>query len=246
MPHSDVKLVVPNGRIKLTLPLRNRFVATVNDRSYFSKGHDITLTGLLDLPLILNTNTRAASGAIGLELSPMGAHRFFPFALSEIRNKIFPLSEVLGADVHHLEERIVNAATVPEKINILQQFLIQQLHATEPDLVFEYCVEQIERAKGKISVAWLEEKTGYSSRWLHMKFSNKLGISAKNFASIIRFKQYYQAVANKSEAEFMQHQLFEYYYDQSHFSKDFRRFTGFPYRGFSSIDNEFGKSFYSE
>jgi hypothetical protein len=245
MPHNDVKLVVPNGRIKLTVPLKNSFVATLNNHSYFSKGHDITLTGLTDLPLILNTNTKAASGAIGIELSPIGAHRFFPFALHEIKNKIFPLSEVLGGSIHRLEERISNVTTVSEKIEVLQKFLIQQLQTRESDLIFEYCVEQIERAKGKISIAWLEEKTGYSSRWLNMKFKNKLGISPKSFASIIRFKQYYQAVANKSEAAFMQNQLFEYYYDQSHFSKDFRRFTGLPYRGFSSINNEFGKSFYT-
>jgi hypothetical protein len=246
MPYNDVKLVVPNGRIKLTVPLKNSFIATVNKKSYFSKGNDITLTGLLDIPLILNTNTTAACGAIGIELNPVGAYRFFPFPLNEIRNKIFPLSEVLGNIINRLEDRISNAITIPEKIAELQQFLIQQLHTNEADLIFEFCVEQIEKTKGKITIKFLEEKTGYSSRWLNMKFTGKLGISPKNLASITRFKQYYQAVANQSEAHFMQNELHEYYYDQSHFSKDFRRFTGLPYRGFSSVNNQFGKIFYSE
>ena len=87
---------------------------------------------------------------------------------------------------------------------LLQQFLLKQFMLQEQDSIFEYCVAKITSSKGKITIKELEKKTGYSSRWLHMKFAGKLGISQKNLATIIRFNQYYNAVANNREMDFMQ------------------------------------------
>ena len=54
MPADDMKLVVPNGNIKLTLSYANGVVADLNGKSYASKEHDITITGLIDVPVILD------------------------------------------------------------------------------------------------------------------------------------------------------------------------------------------------
>ena len=50
MPVDDMKLVVPNGNIKLTVSYQNGIVAAVNGKTFSSKEHDITLTGLVDVP----------------------------------------------------------------------------------------------------------------------------------------------------------------------------------------------------
>jgi hypothetical protein len=75
---------------------------------------------------------------------------------------------------------------------LLKQFLRQS-----EDSIFEYCVEKIKLSEGKITLKELEKKTGHSSRWMNMKFTEKLGISPKNLASIIRFKQYYETLCGK-------------------------------------------------
>ena len=79
-----------------------------------------------------------------------------------------------------------------------------------------------------------------------MKFTDKLGISPKNLSTIIRFKQYYNAVANNAELSFMKNDFYDLYYDQSHFMKEFKRFTGLSYSGFENTTNDFGKLFYKE
>ena len=63
-------------------------------------------------------------------------------------------------------------------------------------------------------------------------------------AEIIRFKQYYQALVNKDESSFMKNEFYDYYYDQSHFIKDFKRFTGLTYTGFENKTNNFGILYY--
>ena len=76
--------------------------------------------------------------------------------------------------------------------------------------------------------------------------AEKLGISPKNLATVVRFKQYYNAVAHNNELSFMKNDFYDLYYDQSHFMKEFRRFTGLSYSGFENKTNDFGKLFYKE
>jgi AraC-like DNA-binding protein len=246
MPVDDLKLVVPNGHIKLSIAFRNGIVAAMNGKSFTSKEQNISLTGLADVPVILDVEKDVATGTIVVEFNPQGAYRFFQISLSDIQNQIAPLTDILGTVAKQLEEQISNVQSVDGKVNLLQQFLLKQFTLQVEDSIFEYCVAKITSSKGKMTIKELEKKTGYSSRWLNMKFVDKLGISPKNLSTIIRFNQYYNAVANNNEIDFMQNAFYDYYYDQSHFAKEFKRFTGVSHSGFEKTTNDFGKLFYKD
>src|SRR6187397_649929 len=79
MPVADMKLVVPNGNIKLTVSYQNGIVASINGKTFSSKEHDITLTGLVDVPVILDVDEDTLTETIGIEFNPQGAYRFFHF-----------------------------------------------------------------------------------------------------------------------------------------------------------------------
>jgi len=246
MPVDDMKLVVPNGNIKLTISFQNGIVAAINGKLFSSKEHDITLTGLVDVPVILDVDGDVMTETIGIEFSPKGTYRFFHFTLNEIQNQIYSLSDVLGNLGKQLVELINNATTAQQKIVLLQQFLLKQLLLYNEDLIFEYCIDKITDSKGRITIKELEKKTGYSSRWLNMKFKEKLGVSPKNLSSIIRFKECYKACLDGNEKSFFKNDFYELYYDQSHFIKDFKRFVGLSPTKFEKQINNFGKSYYRE
>jgi AraC-like DNA-binding protein len=246
MPVDDMKLVVPNGNIKLTVSYQNGIVAAINGKTFASKEHDVTLTGLIDVPVILDAEEDIATETIGIEFNPQGAYQFFHFALGEIQNQIYSLTDLMQNIGKQLVEEINNTTSVQQKIIVLQQFLLKQLSLRNKDLIFEYCIEKITASKGRITVKELEKKTGYSSRWLNMKFNEKLGVSPKNLSSIIRFKQYYQSLISGNEKSFFKKDFYEFYYDQSHFIKDFKRFTGLPPAKLEKQTNNFGESYYRE
>src|SRR5689334_9626685 len=79
MPVDDMKLVVPNGNIKLTISYRNGIVAAINGESFASKEQDITLTGLVDVPVILDVDEDTNTETIGIEFNPQSVYRFFHF-----------------------------------------------------------------------------------------------------------------------------------------------------------------------
>jgi AraC-like DNA-binding protein len=194
--------------------------------------------------VVLDVDEDVATETIGIEFNPQGAYRFFHFTLNEIQNQIYSLHDLLGSAGRHLIEQINNSSTLPQKIIVLQQFLLRQLSLRNEDLVFDYCIKKINDSKGRITVKELERKSGYSSRWLNMKFNDKLGVSPKNLSSIIRFKQYFQALINENQKSFLKNDFYELYYDQSHFIKDFKRFTGLSPGKFEKQINDFGERYY--
>lgn len=246
VPTEDMKLVVPNGLIKLVIPFKNGLCGRFHNWSHFSKENSMTLIGVSDMPAIVETENDSPSGTIGVEFSPLGAYRFFSIPLGEIKNKIYPLTDVLGSAAKEIEEHISNTEAIIEKINILQYFLIRQLNLSGKDMIFDHCIQKIIHNTGRVFVHELEKETGYSSRWLNTKFNDKIGVSPKNLSSIIRFQQFYKTWANSNEKAFFKKSFYDYYYDQSHFIKDFKRFTGYSPTKFAMNENEFGRIFYKE
>lgn len=246
LPEDDMKLVVPNGRAKLLIPFRNGLSGKYKDWYLLSKEASINLIGISDSPAIVDVEVDAPHGNIGIEFSPIGAYRFFQLRQSELKNKIFPLTDIFGKSAQVVNERIANAETVSEKIQIIQSYLLNLLSQSEPDLILDYCLRQIENSKGLVTVIELEKKTGYSSRWLYEKFMEKVGLSPKSLSSVTRFMQFYEASAKNPTADFFKENIYRYFYDQAHFIKDFKRFTGLSPSAFIKTDNEFGHIFYKD
>lgn len=246
MPDDDMKLIVPNGMAKLTIPFRNG-VSGRNKESYnLSKESQITLIGISDIPAVVEIEHDAPSGSIGIEFFPWGTYRIFHTRQSELKNKILLLEDILGKTAREIQEMIANVESIPGKVDLIQKYLVRQLSKTQDDPILDYCLLQIIQSNGKISVADLEAKTGYSSRWLYEKFIDKVGLSAKSLSSIVRFMQFYGQWARKPDYAFTKEFMYRHFYDQAHFIKEFKRFTGHAPLRFSKSENEFGRIFYRE
>lgn len=244
LPVDDLKLIVPNACVKLVFPFKNSITADFNGSTFHSKESKITLIGLSDLPSMVDIGEDKPSGNITVEFSPLGAYRFLSLRFSEIKNTIYLLEDVLGQQCLQLEDRLQQARTVEDRLKLIQNFLLQTFITNQADTVFEYCVRRLMQDKGRTLITDLERSTGYTSRWLNAKFNDKIGTSAKNLASIIRFQQYYQAVNSNREAFFFEREFYQYYYDQSHFIKDIKRFTGFAPKQLLQQSNDYDRFFY--
>jgi AraC-like DNA-binding protein len=243
MPIDEMKLVVPNGNLKLTISYKSGVVASINDKNFFSREHQITLTGLIDVPVILDTENDIETETLGTEFKPQGVYRFFHFNLNEIKNQIYSLEDLIGKTGKELAEQIANTFSVQQKLIIIQQFLLNQLSVHSEDEIFEYCVEKIKASNGQITIQELEKNTGYSSRWLNMKFNDKLGVSPKNLSSIIRFNSFYQSYILGIDESLFKNDYYHLFYDQSHFIKNFKRFTGLTPSKIEKQKNEFSKNY---
>ncbi len=245
LPTLDRKLIVPNANLKLTFTYRNGIVANIAGVPFVQHENELSLTGLIDSPVILDPQEDRQTGTIIMEFNPLGAYRLFHLSFAEIKNKIVEISDLVGSSAAEIRSRLAEARTLNLRLQCLQEFLLNLLEKTSSDPIFDYCINRIVDAKGLISVVKLEKETGYSSRWLHNKFSEHLGAGPKNLSEIIRFKQVYQVYSASVELKILKEHLYHYYYDQSHFLKAFKRFTGFNPTELQNSMNELATKHYT-
>ena len=240
----DMMLVAPNGLIRLVIPCKNSFSLRNNEWPQVSREDKMVLIGICDLPLFVDFIKDEPSAMIGVEFSPLGAYHFFHLRQSEIKNHAYLLTDILDKSYLQIEEQIANARDINLKVKLLKQFLYDLFLKNDSDLIFEYCVNKITHSEGNVSIKQLANETGYSSRWLNVKFDERLGISPKSLCSILRFHYFYSAMIKKDERVLKSKTFFDLYYDQSHFIKDFKRFTGLTPTQFVSMNNNFCRLFY--
>lgn len=245
-PSEDLKLIVPNACPKLVIPFRNGLIGTSAQWEHVTKEFKTTFIGISDIPAKVDYLHNGPAGNITVEFSPLGAYRFFDLNWGDVKNSIYNYSDIHQKIAEELEDRLMHEPDLKQKVNIVQRFLLSWVGSRSEDPVFEYCIREISRSKGRINMKILEDDTGYSARWLNMKFHERLGISPKNLASIVRFQQYYRSLITQAEAFFLEKEFYHYFYDQSHFIKDFKRFTGHSPVLFSKANNDYDHFFYKE
>lgn len=246
IPYEDMRLIVPNGQAKLVIPYNNGLISNMNDRHTLAKDLAVTLIGVADIPAIINAQSESKIGTIGVEFNAKGAYRFFHLPFHEIANQVYQADDVIGKEATELQRRVANADTVSARVIVIQDFLLYKLSQSKEDQILDYCIDQMTSSNGLINIEELAKKTGYTRRYLSMKFNDKVGLSPKTLGSIYRFQHFYKLWAQNKTQHFFEKEFYNYYYDQSHFIKDFKRFTNMPPTRFAKVENELGRIFYKD
>lgn len=243
LPQDDMRMLVPDGRLLLLIPYGNGIIGKMGGRDHLVKENSMSLVGVTDLPSVVDGQYAGALNIIGVDFTPGGAYRFFHWRMKDIKYKVTSLADIIGQAVHEIEERIAVAINSRQKVQVVQDFLWNLFLRKSTDPVFEYCIQTINASKGAITIKQLEQDTGYSSRWLNRKFEDCLGISPKSYSSIARFQFYYQSLLSNASRILKHKEFYDHYYDESHFIREFKRFTGMPPAKLETAINNFGKLF---
>lgn len=245
LAEEERQIIAPNGSVKLMLYYEGHLAGRVGEHACLVPQHRIIVVGISDCPIIAEFERGKPFGCISIELNPAATYRLLAIPQHELRNVIVPLGEIIGTTAaRSLEERMYLASNPAHKAVLLQEYLTGVLTRTERDETFEQGAAAILNAHGLISMATLSLETGRSDRWLRAKFAERLGISPKTFASIVRFQTCFQALLQDKNG-FLQGKHFnDRYYDQAHFIKEFKRFTGHSPARYTALQNEVGESIY--
>lgn len=243
LPENDSRMIVPNGTAKMIIPLRNSLVTGSTLNEVEAKEEKIHITGLWDKPTIIKSEARFTS-TIGISLTTTGASQLLPFPMKELKNTVFSFDEIFGNYGKQIQEQLANTESVEQKLDLIQTTIGQLAKQTNnKNQIVTYCVREIKKANGLIKIKELEKKTGYTKRHLDMLFNDNIGLSPKLLSDITRFNMFYNSWAKHNELNFYKGLLYEYYYDQSHFIKEFKRFSGYTPKQIDKISNDFGKLF---
>jgi len=236
-------LIVPNARPKIILSVKNAISTTGGGKTDTCTENGIYFIGIRDTPVTLST-APGDSVSLGIELTTQGAYRFLHTPMSEVANSAYSFGDLYGKAGRDLVEKAANEKGAYQKALAVQAFLLGQLaRGKSSDHIVDYCVQMISSLHGLSTIKELERKTGYSKRYLDLLFKKHLGISPKTFATIVRFQRFYRSWADHAHSRPGEFNLYDLYYDQSHFIKEFKRYTGHTPMQLAHFNNDFGRNF---
>jgi AraC-like DNA-binding protein len=153
-----------------------------------------------------------------------GASVFFKQPVYELVEESISLDDFIShEEAARVEEELAEAHNHPQRILAIEKFLLSRL-VPKQDLLVMAAVQQMYKAKGTLRMHELTDSLPLSTDAFEKRFRKVMGTSPKQFASILRLQSIVRQ--KRPDQSIAQVALDAGYFDQSHFHKEFKLFTG--------------------
>lgn len=226
--------IVPDGCIKMIFHYADQY------QHYNENGESILLPkafviGQLTKPY--EVKPIGETGTFFVCFHPNGFLPFTPFPIKEMENTAITLEQLFGEDGKKIGIHVLNANSTEKRISLIETFLLNRLKSIETvDSVVKSTVETILTANGQLSINELSEKNNINRRQLVRKFSSTIGLSPKQLSKTIRLQAALKTLMSKTNESLTNLAYENEYYDQAHFIKEFKEFTGLTPKEFYGDD----------
>ena len=213
--------VLPDACVEIFLNYTCSPVAIIDRQLYKRSIVSFRMNRYVDVQM------RKGSGCVAVCFYPGMAAHFFKFPMGELANTTTALSELWNEQAEELEDQLAQCCSSLMRVNILQHFLIAQLSKSKRDTIVGQCLRQIQYTHERLSVGQVNNYSGLSQRQLSRKFQQELGMSPKEYLRVSRFICSLKHLNNYPLSSLTEVAHQSGYYDQAHFIRDYREFTGY-------------------
>lgn len=225
-PGGTSTVLFPSGYIELAINISSGKLTTKFDNRDVDMP-DIEVLGQLTAPTPINVKTSIS--LLVTRFYPETSLLFFPGSAQHFTNQSIDLSDILNDDAIRLYQALQNVESLSGKIQTVEAFLLNRL-VTDPatirkiKLVQDVCFRMASEPHTYNSEN-LAADYGFSERYLQKLFTQYTGLTPKLFFNIQRFNKALPLLRDGDTS--LTSVAYECgYYDQSHFIKHFRTFTG--------------------
>ena len=219
--HEITNRVLPNTSLAIAFRFKGQNSYIIDDKSYTLP--TTTISGLRKSVRLINYSPNTST--IIVLFKETGATAFFKEPLYELFEESVSLNNFIASPkISILEEQLSDAANNIQRIAIIEEFLRSLLCNPKPDSLVIAATAKIRYTKGNIRIKELADILYISQDALEKRFRKAVGTTPKQFSSIIKLNSIVRnGYQNQSMLDIA---IDSGYYDQPHFNKDFKLFTG--------------------
>jgi AraC-like DNA-binding protein len=216
--------IVPDGCMEMIIHCGDLYRQFKDDGNSFIQPRSFVF-GQLTQPLeIVPTGV---TEIMAVRFHPDGFIPFCTMPIAAMENRPVSLTELYEQEGDTLAHTVIAASTFQNRIAILEDFLVQRLKDTKTiDTITAASVDALLTLKGQLSVDQMAEQQTISRRQLERRFATTVGLSPKQLSKIIRLQHTLKNMEKNPSNNLASLAVENGYFDQAHFIKDFREFTG--------------------
>jgi AraC-like DNA-binding protein len=159
-------------------------------------------------------------------------HTFSGFArvpMNELNDKAIPLDTIFSGSFIDFVGNCLSDNGVEDLLKGVDHYLIKKLQPSshpDKDKLVDYAVRHISTHKDHACLDSLVRECTISNRYLQKLFLERVGFSPNFFKRIIRFQNALRYLVDGQADSYTALAYLAGYYDQPHFIRDFKEFTG--------------------
>jgi AraC-like DNA-binding protein len=173
------------------------------------------------------TESMGSQLGIQVDVTPITGYLLLGHDVSDLTNHSIGLSQVFGVEGRDLRERLLEEPDWGARFRIIDTFIARRLAKAKPaSPAVAWAWKRLRETNGAATVNELANSVGWSRKHLAARFREQIGLAPKTVGRIVRFQGVVQALREGVELGWSDLAYRSGYYDQAHFNRDFREYTG--------------------
>lgn len=165
------------------------------------------------------------SGMIGIKLHPTAFYQLFQIDVSSLTDRVLPLDRIMGEISKGLHPAQAKEMSITNRVMLAEGWMKDQLQNLQPQPKIDQCIASIFESHGMTDMEQLAKDVELSTRQMERLFKKVVGLTPKFYCRIIRFNYIFE-IMKEHKNSWIRTALQSGYFDQSHFIKNFKEFTG--------------------
>jgi AraC-like DNA-binding protein len=217
--------IIPDGCIEIAFLLGDDIKRYTSETDFILQPRAMVLGQINDAFYIEPTGYVKT---FAIRFYPYGFANFVKVPIETLANKETPIQFLFEEDrSKELEQAIADAADTKERIIIAEKFLLQTLnHKSSIDTLVKSTIDILFTTKGSAAIHTILKENPSQRRQLERNFLKQIGISPKQLGKVIRLQAALKELLAGGNESLSSVAYENQYYDQAHFIRDFKEFTG--------------------
>ncbi len=164
---------------------------------------------------------------VGVHFKPWGISPFINMPATELRDRWVPVDVVWRRSLDRIRNHVGEIASAGETLRVMEEELRLRLaEAPSRGLVLvQHTGGRLETSHGAVPVGVLTNAAGVGGNHLATQFKAHVGVTPKRVARIYRFARLILSVDARRPVDWSDLAHTAGYFDQAHFSREFKDFT---------------------
>ncbi|MAU70714.1 MAG: AraC family transcriptional regulator [Pseudozobellia sp.] len=217
--------IVPDGCIEMAFILGDDIKRYTSENEFIFQPRAMVLGQTIE-PFYIEPTGFVNTFAV--RFYPYGFANFVSEPISNLVNKETPINQLFRAEnTDDLEQKIIKSQNTRQRISIIEKFLLDRLNDENIiNKIVKNTVDSLLSTNGSASINSILKEDLSKRRQLERNFKKQIGLSPKQLGKVIRLQTALKLLLDQKSENLTDIAYESEYFDQAHFIKDFKEFTG--------------------